>query len=793
MRGKIRGVMAALLVVSLVMGLAGVAIGSQIAATKDALAGIGNNEFYPGETIYYEMTVSNPIGNTETNTLTRIWDTLPDGTVIEFLDPGDTLVQAPGETASFYAEYVVDADDAVPQGDTMIVRNKFEAEGFDTANDDVYALVTKNSVVLPFAELGDFVWNDLDRDGIQDMGEPGIEGWTVTLWSATDAEPCEPDEILESTMTDADGFYLFDELRAGKYVVQFEMPGADWVFTEQYAGADETVDSNADPATGITDCVELEAGDSDLTIDAGVYQLLEDLDVSKTVETSYIRTHEWDIDKWVQTENGLTIGEEETPKIWLYVDGSGDECATWYVDVDYVGYEDSDFNVSGTVTIENTGELDAVITDVEDLLGGDAINVDFGVTFPYTLEVGDTLDGTYDEDVASKIQGENEVTVTTERDEYFASEDIVWGDPDEEFLKTINVKDVSDLFGEVDLGELTAPNGGTFDYSECFAWADYTEPGPYDYNNTATIVETGQSASALLRVNWNTQALGDFVWNDLNMDGIQDAGEPGIPGVTVNLWTADELCEPIEIVDTMLTDADGYYLFEDIMHGKYRVQFVLPDGTWFFSPQNVGMDDAIDSDADPMTGISDCVELDIGETDLTIDAGMYQEQELCWGDETAWAFGGSDFANPNWDYVNNRFWGWTNGPLPEGSYEWDIYAGAGQNILDNGTVVGTLYVDYVDGCATVKYELDAGYYLGETHLWVGSDPLPSVKRGKTSVYTNAPGQFPYGDSFGFDPMDPTTWTTTTWEYTVCGLEGDIYVAAHSVVWMEVECEMEDME
>jgi uncharacterized repeat protein (TIGR01451 family) len=779
--------MTALLVVLLVLGLTGVAIGSQIAATKDSAPNaFGDNEFYPGETIFYEMTVSNPVGNTETNTLTRIWDTLPDGTVIEFLDPGETLVQAPGESATFHAQYVVDEADVIPgPGGTEIVRNRFEAEGFDSAFDDVAALVTRNSVVLPFAELGDFVWNDLDRDGIQDMGEPGIAGWTVYLWSA-DEDTCDPIEVIDTTMTDADGFYLFDELRAGKYVVQFEMPDADWVFTTQFAGVDEAVDSNADPATGITDCVTLEPGDSDLTIDAGVYELLEDLDVSKTVETYYIRTHEWDIDKWVETEKGLTIGEEEIPKIWLYVDGSGDECATWYVDVDYVGYEDSDFNVSGTVTIENTGELDAVITDVEDLLGGDAINVDFGVTFPYTLEVGDTLDGTYDEDVASKIEGENEVTVTTERDEYFASEDIVWNDPDEEFLKTINVKDVSDLFGEVDLGELTAPNGGTFDYSECFAWADYDAPGPYDYENTATIVETDQSASALLRVNWNTQALGDFVWNDLNMDGIQDAGEPGIPGVTVHLWSADENCDPVEIIDTMVTDADGYYLFDDIMHGKYRVQFVLPDGTWFFSPQFAGADEAVDSNADPVTGISDCVELAIGETDLTIDAGMYQEQELCWADETAWAFGG-DFANPNWDYVNNRFWGWTNGPLPEGSYEWDIYAGAGQNILDNGVVVGTLYVDYEDGCVTVTYELDAGYYLGETHLWVGNDVLPKVKRGKTSVYTNAPGQFPYGKDFGFDPDDPSTWTTTTWTWTECGFEGDIYVAAHSVVWMEVEC------
>ena len=30
--------------------------------------------------------------------------------------------------------------------------------------------------------------------------------------------------------------------------------------------------------------------------------------------------------------------------------------------------------------------------------------------------------------------------------------------------------------------------------------------------------------------------LGNKVWSDLNSDGIQNDGEPGIPGVTVNLY-----------------------------------------------------------------------------------------------------------------------------------------------------------------------------------------------------------------------------------------------------------------
>jgi uncharacterized repeat protein (TIGR01451 family) len=90
-----------------------------------------------GDTIHYVMTVGNPGNNTAQNTLTRIWDTLPDGTVIEFLAANATLVQDPGDSANFTATYVVDANDAewvVPTVGPPYwgVRNTFQAEGVDS-------------------------------------------------------------------------------------------------------------------------------------------------------------------------------------------------------------------------------------------------------------------------------------------------------------------------------------------------------------------------------------------------------------------------------------------------------------------------------------------------------------------------------------------------------------------------------------------------------------------------------------------------------------------------------------
>jgi hypothetical protein len=225
----------------------------------------------------------------------------------------------------------------------------------------------------------------------------------------------------------------------------------------------------------------------------------ESLAVSKTADTAYTREHFWSIAKTVATENDHMIGDY--PKIWLYIDGRGNEAATWTVDVAYEGYVDSDFNVSGAITVYNDGQLPAVITAVDDLLAGAPIAVDCGVTFPYELPVGATLTCLYSAD--GYVEGFNEVTVTTERDAYFADVAIVWGEPTIEINKTVNVLDMSGLFGLVDLGAVTAPNNAQFAYGKDFAWADYGADGcgSFQYDNTATIVETGQSADAALKVN----------------------------------------------------------------------------------------------------------------------------------------------------------------------------------------------------------------------------------------------------------------------------------------------------
>jgi len=141
--------------------------------------------------------------------------------------------------------------------------------------------------------------------------------------------------------------------------------------------------------------------------------------------------------------------------------------------------------------------------------------------------------------------------------------------------------------------------------------------------------ESDLEKQALIRFEMPTEpvpaSLGDTVWYDTNEDGIQDPGEEGIEGVVVRLYT----CADVFVAQTM-TDANGFYIFPDLVPGDYYVEFFAPEA-FVFSPQDQGSDDADDSDADPATGRTICTTLDPGEDDMTWDAGLYMPppQEGC--------------------------------------------------------------------------------------------------------------------------------------------------------------------
>jgi hypothetical protein len=116
-------------------------------------------------------------------------------------------------------------------------------------------------------------------------------------------------------------------------------------------------------------------------------------------------------------------------------------------------------------------------------------------------------------------------------------------------------------------------------------------------------------------------SIGDRVWQDMNYNGIQDPGEPGLGGFVVNLLDASG--SPTGL--SMNTDASGNYLFSDLAAGDYRIQVLAQPGYYYTKP-NVGPDD-LDSDVDS-SGVTSIINLSPGESELDWDAGLYRKATL---------------------------------------------------------------------------------------------------------------------------------------------------------------------
>ena len=85
--------------------------------------------------------------------------------------------------------------------------------------------------------------------------------------------------------------------------------------------------------------------------------------------------------------------------------------------------------------------------------------------------------------------------------------------------------------------------------------------------------------------------LGNFVWDDLDADGVQDAGEPGVAGVTVQLWNSTLT----GLIDSALTNVSGLYTLVAPTPGDYRIRVLLNPGDQY-TAKDQGGDDTRDSD-----------------------------------------------------------------------------------------------------------------------------------------------------------------------------------------------------
>jgi hypothetical protein len=83
--------------------------------------------------------------------------------------------------------------------------------------------------------------------------------------------------------------------------------------------------------------------------------------------------------------------------------------------------------------------------------------------------------------------------------------------------------------------------------------------------------------------------VGDRVWLDLDGDGVQDAGEPGVSGVTVSLTEPGDdgvFGTDDDVVLTQATDGAGGYVFTGVSEGPVRVSLDPPTLSGGLSPSS---------------------------------------------------------------------------------------------------------------------------------------------------------------------------------------------------------------
>jgi fimbrial isopeptide formation D2 family protein/uncharacterized repeat protein (TIGR01451 family) len=396
------------------------------------------------------------------------------------------------------------------------------------------------------ASLSGLVYRDDNDNGVPDTGEPGISGVTVTLSGTDDLG----NPVTLTTTTTITGFYTFDNLRPGTYTVSETQPAA------YNDGRDRVGTAGGDLSDDQVSNIVLGAGANATNYDFGELGTF----VSGIV--------------WIDTDRDGTLDSGESRRLGGVT----------------ITLRDSLGNVVSTTTTLSDGSYRFDNLPAGDYTIEQTQPTGYGSSTPNTLNVTVPLTGLTNQNFGETLS-------TLSGFVYVDSDDDGVFDAGESGIGGVTVT-LLDNLGNVVSTTLTLADGsyrfenllaGTYTISE-------TQPLIYSDGQDSigtiggTLVSNDVIGSIVLPagtdgINYNfgelaDAGLGDRVWLDRNGDGVQDAGEPGIGGVTVYLDLNNngvfDAGEP-----TTTTDVNGLYFFGGLAGGTYAVRVdttTLPPG-----------------------------------------------------------------------------------------------------------------------------------------------------------------------------------------------------------------------
>ncbi len=462
---------------------------------------------------------------------------------------------------------------------------------------------------VPFS-IGNHVWFDngqtgvatfnyaQNNDGIRQTTEPPAAGVDVRLYrdGNGDNKPDYPGEMIRTDITDANGFYLFDNLDPGPYFV--EIPASEFGAGQPLEGwnSSQVTGTENTGVPGNTNSPNMDSDDNGVDSNTphvdGIFSgvIILTRGVNETTGESHI-SNEPDPDG-----NPATLNLGINPTEW-----DGPASRGRYNESDTSSNLTIDFGFFQIYSLGNVVWIDDGTgggTADDGLRNGTEPGLN-GVTINLYLDANN--DGTPDT-LAPKA------TTTTANGGYYrfdnlaadtyvvemilpagyASGPIDAGDPDtdEDDNDDNGVVVVSTSIvrsNPVTLGRGTAEPIADNDA----ATASNPEPGeaPNDHSN--------RTVDFTLTLGYS---LGNRVWVDLDNSGTinpADGASPGLNNMTVNLYRASDLAT---IIATMQTSGGGYYRFDNLLAGDYVVEVVSPTGYTSSTVEVTDPNTDIDSD-----------------------------------------------------------------------------------------------------------------------------------------------------------------------------------------------------
>ena len=441
----------------------------------------------------------------------------------------------------------------VPPGSYTITETQPTGYGSSTPNTLTVTVPTAGLSGQNFGEttssFAGIVFNDLNNDGVKQAGESGIGGVAVTL-TGTDAAG---NAVTRSATTAADGTYTFANLLSGIYSLTETQPSA-------YNDGSDAVGSAGGTLSGPDSITSIALG-------AGVQA------------------------------TGYTFGERG-----MAISG------TVYADVNGNSARDGGEPGIGGVTItllDSSGTTVATTTTAADgsysfsNLPADSYTIQetqpngYATGTPNSIAVTLTTDGLTNQNFGEgtgSLAGSSYVDVNGNgvRD---AGESGISG-----VIITLTGSDVN---GNSVNRTVTSDTSGNYSFTGLVA-GNYTltetQPSGYidglDANGTPAGTLGNDVVSNITLgagVNGSGYTFGErqvggvtgFVFNDTNGNGTQEAGEPGVNGVTVTLYSG------ATVIATTTTLSDGSYSFNNVLPGAYTVTETQPAGYGSTTPNSV--------------------------------------------------------------------------------------------------------------------------------------------------------------------------------------------------------------